>query len=150
MKAIRIRMWSIYSLTRLPAVIGKPGVPDYLSTTGRRVNWDEVFDHCARWRVALEMNCAAFRRAFDLPLWISLERPSRRDAQFRSDLMPTLVPIFLTSALAKRRYTAWRHRAYSNRFSFGELKTLGRKEQRNAKAPHTKRARRSCRRTFHS
>lgn len=38
------------------AVVGKPGVPDYLRLPAD-VHWDEVFGVCARWRVALEMNC---------------------------------------------------------------------------------------------
>ena len=47
------------------AVIGKPGVPDYLRPPAE-VYWDEVFIQCARWRVALEMNC--FPSRLDLPL----------------------------------------------------------------------------------
>ncbi len=38
------------------AVIGKPGVPDYLREPAN-VDWDTVFAWCARWHVALEMNC---------------------------------------------------------------------------------------------
>lgn len=38
------------------AIIGKPSVPDYLRPPAE-VHWDEVFETCARWRVALEMNC---------------------------------------------------------------------------------------------
>ena len=47
------------------AIIGKPGVPDY-SRTPAHVNWDEVFEKCASWRVALELNC--FPSRLDLPL----------------------------------------------------------------------------------
>ena len=47
------------------AIIGKPGVPDYLRPPAD-VNWDEVFDKCASWRVALELNC--FPSRLDLPL----------------------------------------------------------------------------------
>ena len=47
------------------AIIGKPGVPDYLRTPAH-VNWDEVFEKCASWRVALELNC--FPSRLDLPL----------------------------------------------------------------------------------
>jgi histidinol phosphatase-like PHP family hydrolase/predicted nuclease with RNAse H fold/dephospho-CoA kinase len=47
------------------AVVGKPGVPDYLRAPAD-VCWDEVFEKCARWRVALEMNC--FPSRLDLPL----------------------------------------------------------------------------------
>jgi histidinol phosphatase-like PHP family hydrolase/predicted nuclease with RNAse H fold/dephospho-CoA kinase len=47
------------------AIIGKPGVPDYLRTPAN-VNWDEVFEKCAFWRVAVELNC--FPSRLDLPL----------------------------------------------------------------------------------
>lgn len=47
------------------AIIGKPGVPDYLRTPAS-VNWDEVFETCATWQVALELNC--FPSRLDLPL----------------------------------------------------------------------------------
>ena len=46
------------------AIIGKPGVPDYFRAPAE-VNWHEVFETCARWRVALEMNC--FPSRLDLP-----------------------------------------------------------------------------------
>jgi histidinol phosphatase-like PHP family hydrolase/predicted nuclease with RNAse H fold/dephospho-CoA kinase len=38
------------------AIVGKPGVPDWFRSPAK-VLWDDVFAHCARWRVALEMNC---------------------------------------------------------------------------------------------
>lgn len=47
------------------AIVGKPGVPDYLRPPAN-VYWDEVFEHCSRWRVALELNC--FPSRLDLPL----------------------------------------------------------------------------------
>jgi len=47
------------------AIVGKPGVPDYLRLPAD-VNWEEVFEKCASWRVALEMNC--FPSRLDLPL----------------------------------------------------------------------------------
>jgi histidinol phosphatase-like PHP family hydrolase/predicted nuclease with RNAse H fold/dephospho-CoA kinase len=47
------------------AIIGKPGVPDYLRAPAD-VYWDEVFEKCALWRVALELNC--FPSRLDLPL----------------------------------------------------------------------------------
>lgn len=47
------------------ALVGKPGVPNYLRPPAD-VHWHEVFDKCARWRVALEMNC--FPSRLDLPL----------------------------------------------------------------------------------
>lgn len=40
-------------------------MPDYLRTPAD-VNWDEVFEKCASWRVALELNC--FPSRLDLPL----------------------------------------------------------------------------------
>lgn len=62
------------------AVVGKPGVPDYVRPHAN-IDWDAVFVHCAKWRVALELNC--FPSRLDLPLnmlkraieagcWISL------------------------------------------------------------------------------
>jgi histidinol phosphatase-like PHP family hydrolase/predicted nuclease with RNAse H fold/dephospho-CoA kinase len=47
------------------ALVGKPGVPDYLRPPAD-LYWDEVFEKCAHWRVALEMNC--FPSRLDLPL----------------------------------------------------------------------------------
>ena len=47
------------------AVIGKPGVPDYVRTPVE-VNWDEVFEKCFEWAVAVEFNC--FPSRLDLPL----------------------------------------------------------------------------------
>lgn len=47
------------------AIVGKPGVPDY-ERPPAGVIWDEVFAACARWHVALEMNC--FPSRLDLPL----------------------------------------------------------------------------------
>jgi len=47
------------------AIIGKPGVPDYVRPPAD-VNWNEVFEKCALWSVALELNC--FPSRLDLPL----------------------------------------------------------------------------------
>ena len=47
------------------AVIGKPGVPDYIRPQAQ-LNWDEIFDACSRYGVALEFNC--FPSRLDLPL----------------------------------------------------------------------------------
>ncbi len=47
------------------AVIGTPGVPDYFRGPAD-VHWNEVFETCALWRVALELNC--FPSRLDLPL----------------------------------------------------------------------------------
>jgi predicted nuclease with RNAse H fold/dephospho-CoA kinase len=49
------------------AIVGKPGVPDYLRPPAD-VNWDEVFEKCAIWRVALELNC--FPSRLDLSLYL--------------------------------------------------------------------------------
>lgn len=49
------------------AIIGKPGVPDYVRPPAY-VNWDEVFERCALWRVALEMNCFPSRLDLSLDL----------------------------------------------------------------------------------
>jgi histidinol phosphatase-like PHP family hydrolase/predicted nuclease with RNAse H fold/dephospho-CoA kinase len=46
-------------------LVGKPGVPDYVRPRAE-VYWDEVFERCAQWRVALELNC--FPSRLDLPL----------------------------------------------------------------------------------
>jgi histidinol phosphatase-like PHP family hydrolase/predicted nuclease with RNAse H fold/dephospho-CoA kinase len=47
------------------ALIGKPGVPDYVRAPAD-VNWDEVFNECERWHVAVEFNC--FPSRLDLPV----------------------------------------------------------------------------------
>lgn len=47
------------------AITGKPGVPDYLRMPAT-IYWDEVFERCVRWHVALELNC--FPSRLDLPL----------------------------------------------------------------------------------
>lgn len=47
------------------AVMGKPGVPDYVRRPAE-LNWDRVFECCAKWHVAVEFNC--FPSRFDLPI----------------------------------------------------------------------------------
>jgi len=47
------------------AVVGTPGAPDYVRSPAN-VYWDEVFERCALWRVAVELNC--FPSRLDLPL----------------------------------------------------------------------------------
>jgi len=47
------------------AVVGTPGVPDYLRQPAK-VLWAEVFKKCAAWGVAVELNC--FPSRLDLPL----------------------------------------------------------------------------------
>jgi histidinol phosphatase-like PHP family hydrolase/predicted nuclease with RNAse H fold/dephospho-CoA kinase len=100
------------------AVIGKPGVPDYLRQPAE-VHWDEVFERCALWRVALELNC--FPSRLDLPL--TLLRKALRagcaisigsDAHARSHLLNLR---FGEAAL--RRLEA---PVVLNRFSYSELK----------------------------
>ncbi len=46
------------------AIIGKPGVPDYVRAPVK-LHWERLFDCCARWQVAVEFNC--FPSRFDLP-----------------------------------------------------------------------------------
>src|SRR5207302_5628515 len=47
------------------SLVGKPGVPDW-SRAAAKVDWNRIFDACARWAVALEMNC--FPSRLDLPI----------------------------------------------------------------------------------
>lgn len=47
------------------AIVGKPGVPDYFRPPAN-IDWAEVFEKCAKWQVAVEMNC--FPSRLDLPL----------------------------------------------------------------------------------
>ncbi len=47
------------------AVVGIPGVPDYIRDPAP-VHWNEIFEKCALWNVAVEMNC--FPARLDLPL----------------------------------------------------------------------------------
>lgn len=52
------------------ALLGKPGVPDY-KRPPVTLHWNQVFDRCARWQVALEFNC--FPSRFDLSLTLLRE-----------------------------------------------------------------------------
>jgi histidinol phosphatase-like PHP family hydrolase/predicted nuclease with RNAse H fold/dephospho-CoA kinase len=47
------------------ALTGKPGVPNW-SRPMAKIDWDRVFEACAQWAVAVEMNC--FPSRLDLPL----------------------------------------------------------------------------------
>jgi histidinol phosphatase-like PHP family hydrolase/predicted nuclease with RNAse H fold/dephospho-CoA kinase len=47
------------------ALVGTPGVPDYVRAPAR-LNWNEILQKCAAWRVAVEFNC--FPSRLDLPL----------------------------------------------------------------------------------
>jgi histidinol phosphatase-like PHP family hydrolase/predicted nuclease with RNAse H fold/dephospho-CoA kinase len=49
------------------ALVGKPGVPDYLRLPAP-VNWDEVFNRCGQWSVAVEFNCFPSRLDLSLPM----------------------------------------------------------------------------------
>jgi Histidinol phosphatase and related hydrolases of the PHP family len=62
------------------AILGKPGVPNYVRPAAL-VDWTSIFQHCAKWRVALELNCfpsrldlalPELRKAMALGCWISL------------------------------------------------------------------------------
>jgi histidinol phosphatase-like PHP family hydrolase/predicted nuclease with RNAse H fold/dephospho-CoA kinase len=99
------------------AVIGKPGVPDYVRAPAE-VHWDEVFVTCARWRVAVEMNC--FPSRLDLPPHL-LERAVGAgcaislgsDAHARSHLLN----LRFGEAVLKRLASP----VVLNRFSYSEL-----------------------------
>lgn len=49
------------------ALIGKPGVPDYVRPPVE-LNWDEVFEKCSEWKVAVEVNCFPSRLDLSLDL----------------------------------------------------------------------------------
>jgi histidinol phosphatase-like PHP family hydrolase/predicted nuclease with RNAse H fold/dephospho-CoA kinase len=100
------------------AIIGKPGVPNY-ARPAAPVDWKRIFQHCAQWRVALELNCfpsrldlalPALRKAVDLGCWISLGS----DAHSRSHL----THLRLGESIIKGS----RSSKILNRFSFDELR----------------------------
>ena len=101
------------------ALIGKPGVPDYVRPAAD-VNWDEVFDACARWRVAVELNC--FPSRLDLPL------PLLRQAAAQGCAISLGSDSHARSHLLNLRYGAEALRRVKadvvlNCFAFQELKT---------------------------
>jgi histidinol phosphatase-like PHP family hydrolase/predicted nuclease with RNAse H fold len=49
------------------ALTGKPGVPDW-SRPAAKVDWDQIFEACAKWAVALEMNCFPSRLDLSIEL----------------------------------------------------------------------------------
>jgi hypothetical protein len=110
------------------AVVGTPGVPDYLRQPAK-VLWAEVFKKCAAWKVAVELNC--FPSRLDLPLEL-LEKAIEAgcaisigsDSHSRSHLINLR---FGDAAL--RRLT---HCTVLNRFSIG-LCTFVYEEPREAK-----------------
>jgi histidinol phosphatase-like PHP family hydrolase/predicted nuclease with RNAse H fold/dephospho-CoA kinase len=100
------------------AVIGKPGVPDYLRPRAE-VYWNEIFEKCALWRVAVELNC--FPSRLDLPLELLRNAISAgcpisigSDAHARSHLLNLRF-----GAAALRRLRA---PTVLNRLSYDELK----------------------------
>lgn len=99
------------------AIIGKPGVPDYIRTPAQ-VDWEEVFDACRRHGVALEFNC--FPSRLDLPLNLgriaidagcSLSIGS--DAHARSHLQNLLYGDFAMRRLGPQ--------SFINSLSYGEM-----------------------------
>lgn len=49
------------------AILGKPGVPDYVRPPAQ-IDWTEVFNKCAQWGVAVELNCFPSRLDLSLPM----------------------------------------------------------------------------------
>jgi len=99
------------------AILGKPGVPDYIRTQAP-VDWEEVFNACRRYGVALEFNC--FPSRLDLPLNLakiaidagcSLSIGS--DAHARSHLLNLLYGDFAMRKLGSQ--------SFINSLSYGEL-----------------------------
>ncbi len=102
------------------AVTGKPGVPDYVRPPAN-IQWKEIFESCAKWRVALEFNC--FPSRFDLPLgllqeavdagcWISLGSDAHSRAhlihqQFGSEMVKRLSNPRLLNLLSYRDIRDW-------------------------------------------
>jgi histidinol phosphatase-like PHP family hydrolase/predicted nuclease with RNAse H fold/dephospho-CoA kinase len=100
------------------SLVGKPGVPDW-SRPAAKVDWDRVFETCAGWAVALEMNC--FPSRLDLPIEL-LSRAARKgcaisfgsDAHSRSHLLN----LRFGEAAAAKLPTA----LVLNRLSYSQLK----------------------------
>jgi histidinol phosphatase-like PHP family hydrolase/predicted nuclease with RNAse H fold/dephospho-CoA kinase len=101
------------------AVIGTPGVPDYIREPAK-VIWSDVFKHCAAWRVAIEFN--SFPSRLDLPLDL-LEKAIKAgcaisigsDSHSRSHLINLRF-----GAAALRRLASC---VVLNRFSYEELRS---------------------------
>jgi histidinol phosphatase-like PHP family hydrolase/predicted nuclease with RNAse H fold/dephospho-CoA kinase len=100
------------------AILGKPGVPNYVRPAAS-VDWTNIFQHCAQWRVALELNCfpsrldlalPALRKAMALGCWISLGS----DAHSRSHLSHLRLGEHIIKRLGSSKIL--------NRFSFDELR----------------------------
>jgi histidinol phosphatase-like PHP family hydrolase/predicted nuclease with RNAse H fold/dephospho-CoA kinase len=99
------------------AIVGKPGVPNYVRPAAS-VDWTSIFQHCAQWRVALELNCfpsrldlalPALRKAVNLGCWISLGS----DAHSRTHLSHLRLGERIINRLGSSKIL--------NRFSFEEL-----------------------------
>ena len=61
-------------------LLGKPGIPSY-ERKSPPIDWDKVFEHCAKWHVAIEINCFPSRldvrgklleRAIQAGCWLSI------------------------------------------------------------------------------
>jgi histidinol phosphatase-like PHP family hydrolase/predicted nuclease with RNAse H fold/dephospho-CoA kinase len=100
------------------AILGKPGVPNY-ARPAALVDWMSIFRHCAKWHVALELNCfpsrldlalPALRKAVHLGCWISLGS----DAHSRSHLSHLRLGERIIKRLGSSKIL--------NRFSFDELR----------------------------
>lgn len=112
------------------ALVGIPGVPDYIRDPAP-VEWDEVFNKCALWNVAVEMNC--FPSRLDLPLKL-LERAIRAgcavslgsDSHARSHLINLR---FGMAALRELKPSV-----VLNRFSYPELQGWVKESRRKRRA----------------
>src|SRR5262249_47292604 len=72
-------------------LLGKPGVPNY-ERPAVALNWDELFELCKKWHVALEFNCFPSRFDLAMPLlrmaadsgcWISFGSDAHSRAHLR-------------------------------------------------------------------
>lgn len=117
------------------AVIGKPGVPDYIRPQAQ-LDWEEVFDACRRYGVCLEFNC--FPSRLDLPLDLakmaidagcSLSIGS--DAHARSHLLNLLNGDFLVQQLGSEPFI--------NSLSYdGLTSTIAKRREMRSKLSRTK------------
>src|SRR5439155_5180585 len=100
------------------AILGKPGVPNYVRPAAS-VDWKSIFQHCAKWHVALELNCfpsrldlalPELRKATALGCWISLGS----DAHSRTHLSHLRLGERIIKHLGRSKIL--------NRLSFDELR----------------------------
>src|SRR4029077_16087742 len=96
----------------------KPGVPNYVRPAAS-LDWMNIFQHCAKWRVALELNCfpsrldlalPELRKAMAVGCWISLGS----DAHSRTHLSHLRLGERIIKRLGSSKIL--------NRFSFDELR----------------------------